>query len=165
MSEAPDRDPADREFSGEQPVRRPRARANRALWFAGAVVLVVAIVVIVVLSVSGDDDIDPNSPTGVANAVVDALNAKDEASITHLMCEPHVPNVLVHIEANSDQVEYHAWLNGSATVTGYSATARVILNAADQQVNAKLNFDLYLAKRGSGWCADQFSGPASYTRL
>jgi hypothetical protein len=168
MSEAPDRDPAGREFGGGQPVGqqtefgRPR-RNNLALWIAGAAVLVAAIVVVVVVSVSGDDDSDPNGPTGVASAVVDALNAQDEAVMRPLMCEPRVPNVLAHMEANSSQVQYQARLEGSATVTGYSATAQVVLNAADEQTSTDLNFKLYLAKRGSGWCADQFYGPDTYT--
>ncbi len=165
MPETPDWDSADREFGGEQPIGHPtefgrRPRGNRAPWIVGAIMLVAAIVVVVVVSVSGDDSIDPNSPTGVASAVVDALNAQDEDSIRQLMCEPRVPNVLTHIEEDSGQVQYHAWLNGTATGTGESATAHVVLNASDQE----MNFDLYLAKRGSGWCADQFSGPASYTR-
>jgi hypothetical protein len=169
MSETPDRDPVDQQFGGEQPVEHPTefgrpSRRNRALWIASAVVLVVAIVVVVVVSVSGDDGSDPDEPTDVANAVVDALNARDEISIRQLMCEPRIPNVLKHIEANSGQVKYKAWLNGPATVTGDSAIVEVVLNAFDQQSDTKLDFDLYLAKRGSGWCADQFSGPASYTR-
>lgn len=174
MSEQPDRNPADREFGGGQPVGQPTAlgratRGNRALWIAGAVVLVVALVVVVVVSVSGDDDSDlsnaPNGPTGVANAVVDALNAQDEAAITPLMCEPRVPNVLINMEAKSDEIQHHAWVKGSATVTGYSATVQVVINASDEERDTDLNFDLYLAKRGTGWCADQFSGPASYTHL
>jgi hypothetical protein len=169
MSETPDRDPVDQQFGGEQPVAHSTEfgqslRRNRALWIAGAVVLVVAIVVVVVVSVSGDDGSDSDEPTGVANAVIDALNARNEISMRQLMCEPRVPNVLKHIEANSGQIRYKAWLNGSATVTGDSAIVKVVLNASDQQADTNLDFDLYLAKRGSGWCADQFSGPASYTR-
>jgi len=170
MSEEPGRDPAGRVFSGGQLVGHPTkpgrpTRTNRVLWIAGAVVLVVAIVVVVVISVSGEDDIDPNDPTGVANAVVNALNAEDEALMRPLMCEPRVPNVLVNMKAKSDEVEYQARLEGSATVTNYSATVQVVINASDAQGNTDLDFTLYLAKRGSGWCADQFSGPASYTRL
>jgi hypothetical protein len=174
MSEQPERNSADREFGGGQPVEQPTGlgrvtRGNRVLWIAGAVVLVVALVVVVVVSVSGDDDSDPNNdrngPTGVANAVVDALNAQDESAIRPLMCEPRVPNVLVNMEAKSDEVQYHAWVTGSATVTGSSASVQVVINASDGHGDTNLNFDLYLSKRGSGWCADQFSGPASYTRL
>src|SRR4051812_42869418 len=153
MSETPDRDPGDREFGGEQPVGKPiesgrPPRGNRTLWIAGAVVLVVAIVLIVVVSVSGDEGSESDEPTGVANAVVNALNARDEVSIRQLMCEPRVPNVLTHIEATSDRVQHKARLNGSAAVTGDSAVAKVVLDVSDQQVNTEVNFDLYLAKRG-----------------
>jgi hypothetical protein len=132
------------------------------LWIAGGIVLVVAIVVIIMVSVSGDDD--PNSPTGVASSMVDALNSQDETASRVLMCEPRVPHVLAKMKATSGEVQYHARLNGSATTTGYSAIAQVVINASGEQGNIDLNFTLYLAKRGSGWCADQFYGPASYTR-
>jgi hypothetical protein len=168
MSETPDPDSADREFGGGQPVGQSTElgrppRTNRALWIAGAFVLLVAIVVVVVVSVSGDDDSDPNGPTGVANAVVDALNAQDEASMRPLMCEPRIPSVLTHMEEKSGQVQYQASLEGSATVTGYAATAQVVLTASDEQSSTDLDFKLYLAKRGSGWCADRFFGPSDYT--
>jgi hypothetical protein len=177
MSEQPDRNPADREFGGEQAAGQPNTpgrppRVNRALWIAGAAVLVVALVVAVVVSLSGDDDsdpdndrdTDPNGPTDVANAVVDALNAQDETAIRPLMCEPRVPNVLVNIEAKS-VVRHHAWVEGPATVAGDSATVPVVINASDERSDTNLSFDLYLTRRGNGWCADQFSGPASYTRI
>lgn len=108
---------------------------------------------------------DFGDPTNVANAVVNALNAQDEAAIRPLMCVPRVPNVLVNIQAKSYEVRHHAWVEGLAAVTDYTATVQVIINASDGQRDTNLDFELYLAKRDNDWCADQFSGPASYTRL
>jgi hypothetical protein len=162
MSEMPDQDP-DPSYLSAGFTKPPRK--NWAPWiFAATAVLVVAVVVVIAVSLSGDDDNDPDSPTGVANAVIDALNAQDENSMRPVMCEARIPNVLKHIEAQSSEVETHASLKGFATVTDDSATALVILNVSYQGTSNDLDFELYLDKRGSTWCAEQFAGPAEYTR-
>jgi hypothetical protein len=90
MSQTPDRNP---ENPGEDPQvgGDPQQRRSRAPWItAGVAVLVVAVIVTLVVSLSGDngDDNAPDGPTGVANAVVDALNAKDADAMSTLMCSP-----------------------------------------------------------------------------
>ena len=166
MPDRPDQELADDQ---QEPVFHsagfaPRRRGSRAPWiFAGVSVLVVATVVTLVLALTGRDDA-PDGPTELANAVVGALNAQDEGAISTLMCQRRVPNVLKHMEEESATIEQHATFKGISTVTDDSATALVVLHTSYQGADDDLNFELYLDKQGTGWCAEQFAGPASYTR-
>jgi hypothetical protein len=164
MSQTPDRNP---ENPGEDPQvggDPQQQRRSRAPWItAGVAVLVVAVIVTLVVSLSGnnDDDNDPDGPTGVANAVVDALNAKNADAMSTLMCQPRIPVLLETIQAQSDKVETHATLKGFVTVGDDSATAIITIRTTYQGKDVDQDVKLSMNKQSSTWCADIFSGPAN----
>jgi hypothetical protein len=174
MSQTPDRNPenpeedpqagGDPRQQGPQPQLGHTPRRSRAPWItAGVAVLVVVVIVILVVSLSGhnDDDNDPDGPTGVANAVVDALNAKDADAMSTLMCQPRIPVLLETIQAQSDKVETRATLKGFATVGNDTATAIITIRTTYQGKDVDQDVELSMNKQRSTWCADIFSGPAN----
>lgn len=164
MTDTPEQEPdADRLHVGHAGAYRRPGWQSPLRWLIVSVAVVVFVVVLV-LSLTGGDDDGPGSRTGVASAVVDALNAEDEAAIRPLMCQPRVPNVLAHIEEQAGVVETHASLKGFAGVTDDRAIALINLTATYQGRSANLDFQLSMHKQGAGWCAYSFAGPAAYAR-
>lgn len=164
MTDTPEQEPdADRLPAGHPGAYRRPGWQSPVRWLIVSVAGVVFVVVLV-LSLTGGGDDGPGTRAGVANAVVDALNAQDEAAIRPLMCAPRVPNVLAHIEEQAGVVETHASLKGFSGVTEDRAVALINLTATYQGRSANLDFQLSMYKQAAGWCAYSFAGPAAYTR-
>ena len=163
MTDTPEQDPdADGLRVGQPGAPRRPGWQSPVRWLIVSVAFVVFVVVLV-LSLTGGDD-GPGTREGVANAVVDALNAQDEGAIRPLMCQPRVPNVLAHIEEQAGVVETHASLEGFSGVTENRAIALITLTATYQGRSEDLDFQLSMYNQDGGWCAYSFAGPAAYTR-
>jgi hypothetical protein len=152
MSQEPDPEPEGQQADSGRPTRQ-----TAVPWiFAGLGLLVVTLAIALVLSLTADDD---DGPTGLAHAVVSALNAKDADAMSQLMCHRRSAALIGRVREASTEIQMDASLKGSVTINGDFATATISMNATYRGMHVDQDFELSMAKQGETWCANDLAAP------
>ncbi|GAA5155072.1 MULTISPECIES: hypothetical protein [Amycolatopsis] len=139
----------------------PKRRKGLLAGLAGAVVLVAGgVVALVLLTGSGDGGSSPDTarpaprsgPAALAQAAVDALNARSAAQYGTLVCTaPGQPELDSLQRQWTDAAELRGAVSGAPELTGTTATVEVTVTYNGRTQSSKIP----MKQQGQDWCIDE----------